>query len=376
MSGGIELSAGSIPAAVQSSAPVKAAHLEYLDGFRGVAIMFVVLIHANNAMLQRGVALTPDAFSPVWTAFHILSHNATVYFALISGILYAYRLHDKPHAAFLRSRFEAVIIPYALVSTGLTALMLAMAARRSGEWPRADEALLRIIGNILTGDAWNHLWYIPVVAILYLISPLLLRAVENPRTGRVFAVTMVCLPLVFSRTATDITIAMLVYFSGVYTAGLVIGRDPERILARLSRRIAPLSFVAAGAAVAVWLLDRSGIEFAGPISVRESAIYVLRMSLAVLMLIGLRAGIGSLGPAARRALDRIAAYSFGIYFLHAPLLRPIVGVIAPLVPAGNPAWALVLAVMASFVTALVLTWLVVHVVKIAAGNRSKFLVGS
>ena len=100
------------------------------------------------------------------------------------------------------------------------------------------------------------------------------------------------------------------------------------------------------------------------------------MSLAVLMLIGLRAGIGSLGPAARRALDRIAAYSFGIYFLHAPLLRPIVGVIGPLVPAGNPAWALVLAVMASFVTALVLTWLVVHVVKIAAGNRSKFLVGS
>lgn len=365
-----------VAGATPTAPTARVAHLEYLDGFRGVAIMFVVMIHANNAMLQRGIERTEDQFSWVWTFFHILSHNSTVYFALISGVLYAYHLHTKPHIAFLRSRFEAVVVPYVLVSALLTVLITGLAAARSGDPPSTAAFAGDLAFNILTGEAWNHLWYIPVIVVLYVISPLLLRGVEDPRAGRPLAVTLVCLPLLVSRTGTDITFSMLVYFAGVYTVGLLIGRDPERVLARLSDHVGVIALIAVIAATAVWLIDWYGLEFLGPTSFRESAIYALRISLAMLILVWLRANFTSLSPVAKTALNQIAAYSFGIYFLHAPLLRPIVKILGLLVPEGNPSWALMIAVIISFLVSLLTTWLIVHVIKFVSGDKSKLLIGS
>lgn len=354
----------------------KPAYLEYLDGFRGLAILFVVLIHANNAMLQRGVERTEGEFSWVWTFFHILSHNSTVYFALISGVLYAYHLRSRPHGAFLRSRFEAVIVPYVLVSAVLTLLFAGFAAVRSGELPGVGTVAREIAFNVLTGEAWNHLWYIPVIAVLYVVSPLLLRAIEYPGIGKPVATILVFLPLVFSRTGTEITVSMLVYFAGVYTIGLLIGRDPEGVLSRLSRQVGAIALAALLAAGAVWFIDAHDLDLVGPTSSRESAIFVLRIALALLGLIWLRANYAALGPAAKGALGQVAAYSFGIYFLHAPLLRPIVRVLGPLVPEGNPSWALIAGIIVSFFVSLLASMAIVRAIKWAAGEKSKFIIGS
>lgn len=362
--------------AAQAATGPKPGYLEYLDGFRGLAILFVVMIHANNAMLQRGVERNEGAFSWIWTTFHILSHNSTVYFALISGVLYAYHLRSRPHGVFLRSRFEAVVVPYMLVSALLTLLFAGLDAVRGGQPPSAGAIVAQIAHNVLTGEAWNHLWYIPVIAILYVVSPLLMRAIELPRVGRPLAVTLVLLPLVFSRTGTEITISMLVYFAGVYTVGLLIGRDPEGVLARCSRRIGVIAMAALLSAGAVWYLDLHGLDFVGPTSLRESAIYVLRISLAILGLVWLRANFASLRPRARRTLNLIAAYSFGIYFLHAPLLRPIVRVLGRFVPEGNPSWALIAGIVVSFFASLLASMAIVRAIKRIAGSKSKFIIGS
>ena len=360
----------------QSKSPGKVAYLGYLEGFRGMAIIFVVMIHANNAMLQRGVEGVTGDFSWVWTTFHILSHNSTVYFALISGVLYAYHLHRKPHGVFLRSRIEAVVVPYILVSVVLTLALAGIATLRGDGAIQPSDLAGQIAYNILFGEAWNTLWYIPVIAVLYVISPLLLRLLEDRNFGLPFAALMVLLPLVVSRTGTEVTPSMLLFFAGVYTVGLLIGRDPENSLERLQRSTTAIAIVAFLAAATVWALDRSGIEFVGPTSIRESAIYVLRIALALLMLIGLRAYYDRFGPLANRALKLIAAYSFGIYFLHAPLLRPIVKVVGWFVPEGNPSWALAAAVLVTFAISLVSTTLIVWAIKTATGKYSKYIIGS
>ncbi len=374
-------SGGSIPVEIEGEAPVSApvpaklAYLDYMEGFRGLAIIFVVMIHANNALLRRGVEGVTDQFSWVYTGFHILSHNSTVYFALISGILYAYCLHRKPHGEFLQSRFSAVVAPYAIVTIFLTLMLFGMAAMRGDGLPASSGMASELAYNLVFGEAWNHLWYIPVITVLYVISPLLLRLAE--RRELIWAATILTLlPLAVSRTATEVTLAMLVYFSGVYMVGLLIGVNPERTLAQLERFWKWAVFIAVAAACGVAYLDWAGIEFVGPTSVRESAIYVLRIALAVLMLIGLRKFSGRLGPKTDRALKLIAAYSFGIYFLHAPLLRPIVKVVGSFVPDGNPAWALVLAISVTFVLSLALSVAIVAAVKRIAGRHSKLLVGS
>lgn len=354
----------------------KAAFLPYLEEFRGVAIAFVVLIHANNAMLQRGIEHDPSEASAIWTAFHILSHNSTVYFALISGILYAYSLKRRPHGEFMQSRFMAVVLPYALFSTGLTLLLAWRDTLREGTRPDDTIPLLgRVAYNIVFGEAWNHLWYIPVITFLYVISPLLLRLVQE-QSMRWLVIVLVVLPLVASRTATEVTPAMLVYFIGVYVTGLLIGLDPERTLERLRRAWPWLALAAVAASAAVAFLDFTGIEFVGPTSIRESAIYVLRISLGILMLIALREARRGLPTILSRTLKLLAAYSFGIYFIHAPLLRPIVQVLGRFVPEEDPGFVLVAGVLAAFVASLALSVLLVKLIKLVCGRNSKFLIGS
>ena len=67
---------------------------------RGLAILAIVLLHSANAMLNRGLAkpLSPAA-QHVGVATDILFHNSTIYFALISGILYGHLFAARPHGA-------------------------------------------------------------------------------------------------------------------------------------------------------------------------------------------------------------------------------------------------------------------------------------
>lgn len=354
----------------------KAVFLPYLELFRAVAIVFVVLIHSSNALLQRGVVGALEGFSPVWTVFQIIAHGSTVYFALISGLLYSYYLHQRPHRTFMTRRLETVVLPYALLTIALTVLMAGLAANRAGAWPDAG-GLLGVLGhNLLVGDAWNHLWYVPVITILYVVSPLLLKIASSDRWFPV-AVVIALLPLVVSRTGTDITPNILVFFTGAYMAGILIGLDPERMLDRLGRQWPVWTGLAAISAVAIYLMDMQQIEYVGPVSFRETAFYVLRIALSILMLVALRAWSGRIGPRLRSVLTVIAVASFAIYLIHAPLLRPIVQLIGRFVPDGNPTGALVLAILASFALALALSTALVLLIRRVAGEwLAKRLIGS
>ncbi|QZD92519.1 acyltransferase [Qipengyuania xiapuensis] len=350
-------------------------YLDYLDLFRGVAILFVVMIHSGNAVLLRGVSGLEEGYSSVRTLVHIASHDATVYFALISGILYAYRLHRKPHGPFLRSRVEFVWLPFALVSTGLTILFLAQDYLRTGLVPPATDAVGEIAFNVFMGEAWNTLWYIPVIMILYVISPVLLRIVTQ-KSLFVLALVLMILPLFISRTDTEVTPAMVTFFGGVYVVGLVIGRDPNASVEFFSRRKYEVAALALLAAAAIIFIDITGVGEFGPMIPRESAFYVLRLSLAALMLVALMKTSASMSQTTKGFLKKVAAYSFGIYFLHGPLLRPIAKLVGQFVPESNPAWALLLAVIAAFLIALAVSYLVVAVIKLVTGSYSKYVIGS
>lgn len=358
-----------------SSKAAAVPYLGYLEDFRGLAIFFVVLIHANNAVLQRGVEGIAGRFSWVWTSFHILSHNSTVYFALISGILYAYWLHRKPHSEFLKSRATSVVLPYAIVTVGLTLMLYVLDATRGNVSPNPAEFVQIALYNLLFGEAWNHLWYIPVITVLYVISPALLRLANAPKM-RWAVVIIVLLPLIATRTATDVTVQMLIYFTGVYTVGLLIGRDPESSITYLSEIWSQLVVLAFLTAAGIAYLDWAQIDKFGFVSLRESMVYVLRMTLAALMLIALRHSAGRMNPAITKTLKVLALYSFGIYFLHAPLLRPIAKGIGLLMPEGNPGWALSVAVISALCLALAITIAIVKLIKLVAGSRSKYLIGS
>jgi len=67
--------------------PGAGVHLGYVDLFRGFSIVQVVLIHAGNALLLRGLPAWHGDAAAVQALLHVVAHDATVYFAIISGLL-------------------------------------------------------------------------------------------------------------------------------------------------------------------------------------------------------------------------------------------------------------------------------------------------
>ncbi|MFV0644990.1 MAG: acyltransferase family protein, partial [Sphingomonadaceae bacterium] len=307
------------------------AYLEYMDFFRSFAILTVVLIHAGNAMLLQGLAGPLSASSEaVRTGLHLVSHNSTIYFALISGVLYAHILSGKPHATFMRTRMTHVALPYAIISIVITLLLSANALRHGTAGTPADIAGL-LAYNIMLGEAWNTLWYIPVILVLYLVSPLLMIALNDRRYHWIIAV-IILLPLFVSRTGTEVTLSMLTYYCGVYTVGMIIGLNVQPRVDFLNRHVRMAACIALVAAVFIAILDWRHIDYLGFTSLRESGFYVLRLALAALMIVWLYRWSPDMRPETARWLKLIAAWSFGIYFLHGPLLRPIARSVGQFVP--------------------------------------------
>jgi len=210
-----------------------ASYVKYLDHFRAIAILQIVVLHAGHALFLRGLAEQVPDGNPVSALVDVLFRNATIYFSLISGIIYARVFASRPYAPFIRARFRNVGIPYLVVTAIFTTLLW----YRSGGAADGDFGSLirRVAYNTALGDAWNTLWYIPVILFLYAISPLLFHLVVTPR-WRWISVALIALPLVFSRTGTVLTPSIVIYFLGAYVAGLWIGRDLDATRSRSSCR--------------------------------------------------------------------------------------------------------------------------------------------
>jgi surface polysaccharide O-acyltransferase-like enzyme len=353
---------------------VKSSHIKYLDLFRAVAIFQVVMIHAGNALLQRGVAQSQGDNANVHAALHILVHDSTIYFAMISGILYGHLFSKRDHGPFLKARFVNTGSPYFVVTVALTILFTLLAWWR-GEVIDTLNLLRVLVVDLVTGDVWNTMWYIPLILVLYAVSPLLFALVRDPR-WRWLAIIVALLPLVFSRSGTDLTPSMFVYFAGVYIIGLAIGARLERSIDWLSGKTPWLWATSLGTtALLIWLFA-TGIEFIGPTSVRESVFYVQRLALGSLMLVGLRVWSRAISSSADHMMGMIAAASFGIYFVHGPLLRPIARAVGMFVPTSQPWWALTGAILVTFALGLSLSLALVYVVRWVSGPHSRKLVGA
>jgi peptidoglycan/LPS O-acetylase OafA/YrhL len=168
----------------------------------------------------------------------------------------------------------------------------------------------------------------------------------------------------------------VIYFLGAYVAGLWIGRDLDAALDRVERSVGWIAVIGGLASAALLFLFLEGIESTGPVSIRESLFYVQKLSLGLLLLLAMRAWAAKPNAWRDWTLGATAAASFGIYFLHGPLIRPVAEQVGHLIPAGKPYWALALGVAATFVGGLALSWVVILLARAVLGRRSRLVLGA
>jgi len=145
----------------------------WLNLARLLGALAVIVVHLSDPIVRSQSPLD----SGNWTAaacWSALSRWCVPIFILVSGTLLVEKLRHESITVFYKKRFFRIFVPYLFWSAAYLALRYAIV----GNLTVRESCKL-----LLTGNSHYHLWYLYMIAGVYLFAPLLCRVVFSP-TGR------------------------------------------------------------------------------------------------------------------------------------------------------------------------------------------------
>lgn len=357
----------------------KAGYLGYVHSFRGFAILNVVAIHAFALALLIPRDWVADPAAPLFVLNETLFHDSTVYFALISGLLFSSILRSRGYQNFYRSKARYVLLPYIFCTILFSLMRWDETGAGVMAWPSSwSDYLGSILPNLIHGEAQFTYWYLPVLLILFAITPLLSALTTAKSYAAIPAWLVMLAPLVFSRPefaegVSQTGAGTIIYFAGAYTVGVYLGNQLEPLLDRIAGYRKFLIATAVLSSAILIELQLAQINRFGSYSLQESLFYVQKLSLAALVLLWLR-GLEARQP---RWLTYFANEAFSIYFLHIFFILLLAELSWGFVhdPRFQP-WSVYVSGPMYFVFALGMSVLVVHLMRSLLGKHSRLLIGS
>lgn len=345
-----------------------------LHAFRGFAIINIVAIHAIEFIFffagTADITPKPDLTPFAWGE-SILFHDSTLYFTFISAILFSLILAERGYAHFFKSKLTNVVLPYLFFTCIVTWRNWGL----DGTLTIFDGSLLdftALVGkNLLTGGAIFSFWYIPVLFVLYLATPLF-STLLTMNKAKWLVVLLILAPLVCSRAWPDITWTNFAYFLGAYMLGMVVGKNYRKTIELTERYRLLLALIAVvSTAVLVGLFYLESPKW-GMIIFTESTWYVQKIAIAGLVILLFERTMTSVP----KWLDVLGNYAFSIYFLHAYLLFEMYEVMAKIIaPPTNLTTILALALL-NVVLVIAISVVMTYAVKLLLGKYSRNIVGS
>ena len=288
---------------------------EYVHYFRGICILLIVAAHCwSMPIYMFNDNQLPEHLKPLFSGIEMLFHGSTVYFAMISGILFSLVLKDKPYKSFMKTKAQNVFVPFILISVMYIAIWASMGMVNPPEGMPGWQIAIGMTFFTLTGQMSGHLWYIPIIMLLFAMTPWLNKAVDSP--NKYWFILFLMLPLVISRVWPNFHPATVIYFIGPYMLGLYIGKNMQAMIAWIEQRFIMLIsvfLVFSGMYYFMLLNEIRDVQW-GFLNVngQETVTYILRMAFALVLLNAFHKTVTSVP----KVVDYLARYSFSIYFIH------------------------------------------------------------
>ncbi len=287
------------------------------DGFdwgmhylRGFAIVCIMLTHFLG---RTGAAKFAHAFLT----------SSTVFFLFISGYLCQYLAFRRPVESrkYYLSKLKNVIALYVVCSLATLAAILAINAKRVGVIAPSDLSLRAMPDILLLGWVQRQYWYIPFVAVLFLVSPWLTRS--SNRTLAWLSVVSFVLAVSFPhRPPSHLVWSIphflyrMVYFTWAYLLGFAYARWKRQIDPHLGAYVAPTLLT--GMALGVCALAPETAFWRPEYVLADSFAWSFQKLLFLVPVLYVANRIRS----TRIALfDMLATYSFTLFFLHHFFIR-------------------------------------------------------
>lgn len=287
----------------------------WLDAARVLSILAVVFLHVAGS-----VVVLSDFGSPGWWAgnfYDAMTRWCVPVLVMVSGALLLDTGKKEDILGFYRKRASRILLPIAFWS----AVYIGWNHRAA----IADIKMMDVVASLARGWPHYHLWFLFMIACLYLVVPFMRVLVVGARRGDLW--WLVALAFLFA----GINEAYRVFQGG--QAGLFTNWFLSYLpyflcghLIRTSPWQPPVRWLVAGLAAAVavtavgcFLLGRAkgldkGMYFYGYLSIS-----VIPMSMGVMLLLKRLAG----SSAAEGWLKRIAPLTLGAYLVHPMFLEAI-----------------------------------------------------
>lgn len=350
--------------------------LGYLHSFRGFAIINIVAIHSIVFALLGSSNFNFDPKSPIAFINELLFHNSTIYFALISGVLFTVVLKSKGYKNFYLSKVKYVLMPYLFFT-----LIFSLFPRNTNDWFALQPDILTyfkaVLSNYWLGKADFTYWYLPVLIFLYLVTPLLNFLLTLKYGGIIFLIIILA-PLVISRVevmemGNSLSLPTMIYFMGAYAGGMYLGENLETRLSWIRKNYIAILAIALLSSFTLIYIHQIDFNKLGFVSVWSSLFYIQKMCLSVLVLLVFK----NLGDKQPSWLHRIATDAFTIYFIHSFFVAIAMGALLPFLTYTKISpFNIILGAIIILIISMGLSMLFALLFKRIFGRYSKMVVGS
>tara|TARA_R110002126_G_scaffold21614_3_gene77984 strand:+ start:852 stop:1820 length:969 start_codon:yes stop_codon:yes gene_type:complete len=270
--------------------------------------MNIVLIHVlfipNEQDINLGLQIALKLRDSIFD-------GSTIYFVFISGFLF-HRLNQKLNIkVFYKKKLANIVVPYVVISTiFFTALYF------TGEMRLLSFNDLPYL--LISGKVQFHLWYIPFIVLIFIISPVFLKI--NSKTYTYLLPLLLVIPMSGTRTGVDNTPWQFMFFVPIFLVGMISSMYYLKTIQVTKKFSLLMIILVLISTVLLYFLDFDG-RIMNVISPRTGLIYVQKIIISFLLI--------SYIPNVRNKkllfFEKMANYSFAIYFthifLHGVLLR-------------------------------------------------------
>lgn len=286
--------------------------LNFINKFRGIAILIIVAYHS---MTVRLVSWEDD--SVCLKVLRTLLLDCTILFIFISGYLFNHLLPQFSYKSYLKKKMKYVISPYLIMSAPAVLFMILDFNFIEKSWIYNTGLMNKsVITDILlleiTGSQWYHFWFIPMMIIFYLLAPAFRFVANNPGIYYIIPFIII-ISFVVGRPADNSNpFQSFLYYLPVY----LLGSFSSQFYSQVRKAIIKYWHF-----LVILFLFSSYIIYSGSVS---SVSLFQKVILCYIVLALMINHDHSEAP----VLEILAKYSFGIYFIHMYVIHLVSGIIS------------------------------------------------
>lgn len=335
--------------------------------FRGIAILFIIAGHfLSQISIGLGIKLNEmDNYQKY--IFNFIT-GATGMFVFISGFLFYSVFYKKfEYKNFMLKKFQNVYIPYLLLSS--ITIINVFFIEKSYKIYGFNNNNLDILKSLYTGVHMMGYWYMTFILLMFLISPIFIKYIQSNYKGKILIISFF-VSLFIQRPLLNFNqIHSVIYFTFFYLLGMYCAINKEKILKTLNNKII-LLFLGAClfTYIETFIEGRIGSYEKNILEYNGIDLMLIQKTLLCLFFFKL---MDKFENRKLFLLDKLAEYSFVIYFLHPFFMKVYEYKLVPLISIRN----YYLLVILEMVLTVIICIFIAIIIKKIFGKYSRYLIG-